>query len=97
LQVHPNDEQARRLAGPGFYGKTEAWYVVEADPGAQLISGFRPGVTRQEIQAAVGNKTILDIVENRNVKAGIPFSYRLVPCMLWDRVCSFTKCSKART
>jgi len=70
LQVHPNDEQASRLAGPGFYGKTEAWYVVEADPGAQLISGFRPGVTRQEIQAAVGKKAILDIVENRNVKAG---------------------------
>jgi mannose-6-phosphate isomerase len=70
LQVHPNDEQARRLAGPGFYGKTEAWYVVEADPGAQLISGFRPGVTRQAIQAAVGKKSILDIVESRNVKAG---------------------------
>jgi mannose-6-phosphate isomerase len=70
LQVHPNDEQARRLAGPGFYGKTEAWYVVEADPGAQLISGFCPGVTREKIQAAVGKKAILDIVENRNVKAG---------------------------
>ena len=70
LQVHPNDEQAERLAGPGFFGKTEAWYVVDAQPGAQLISGFRPGVTRQAIHNAVGKKAILDIVETRNVKAG---------------------------
>jgi len=70
LQVHPNDEQAEKLAGPGFFGKTEAWYVVEADDAAQLLSGFRPGVTREDIHDAVGNKAILDLVESRNVKAG---------------------------
>jgi mannose-6-phosphate isomerase len=70
LQVHPNDEQAKRLEGPGFFGKTEAWYVVEAEEGAQLFSGFRLGVTREEIHNAVGKKAILDIVERRNVKAG---------------------------
>ena len=70
LQVHPNDEQAQKLEGPGFFGKTEAWYVVEAEEGAQLISGICPGVTREEINNAVGKKAILDIVECRNVKAG---------------------------
>jgi mannose-6-phosphate isomerase len=70
LQVHPNDEQARQLAGAGFFGKTEAWYVIEAEKDARLISGFRPGVTQAAIQAAVGNKAILDMVESRNVKAG---------------------------
>ena len=70
LQVHPNDEQARQLEGPGFFGKTEAWYVVEAEEGAQLISGICPGVTREQINNAVGKKAILDIVECRNVKAG---------------------------
>ena len=70
LQVHPNDEQAQRLAGPGFFGKTEAWYVVEAGPGAQLLSGFRPGITREDIQNAVGKKAILDLVETRNVSTG---------------------------
>jgi mannose-6-phosphate isomerase len=70
LQVHPNDEQAELLEGPGYFGKTEAWYVIEADEGAQLFSGFRPGVTREDIHNAVGNKTILDLVECRNVKAG---------------------------
>jgi len=70
LQVHPNDEQAEQLEGPGYFGKTEAWYVVDAVHGAQLISGFHPGVTRVGIQNAVGKKAILDIVESRNVKAG---------------------------
>ena len=70
LQVHPNDEQAELLAGPGYFGKTEAWYVVEAEKGAQLISGFHSGVTRKDIQKAVGKKDILDIVENRKVKTG---------------------------
>ena len=70
LQVHPNDEQAEQLEGPGYFGKTEAWYVVEAEKGAQLISGFHSGVTREDIQKAVGKKDILDIVENRKVKTG---------------------------
>jgi mannose-6-phosphate isomerase len=70
LQVHPNDEQAERLEGPGFFGKTEAWYVVEAEKGAQLLSGFRAGVTREDIQKAVGNAAMLDLVEKRNIKTG---------------------------
>jgi mannose-6-phosphate isomerase len=73
LQVHPNNEQAERLAGPGNFGKTEAWHVVDAEEGARLISGFRPGVTRADIQNAVGNKAILDIVESRAVKPGDTF------------------------
>ena len=55
LQVHPSDEQAQRLEGPGNFGKTEAWYVVDADENAQLISGFLDGVTHRQIQKAVGN------------------------------------------
>ncbi len=39
LQVHPNDEQAVKLEGPGFFGKTEAWHVLDAQPGAELIAG----------------------------------------------------------
>ena len=43
LQVHPNDEQALRLEGPGQFGKTEAWHVLEAQAGATLIAGVKPG------------------------------------------------------
>ncbi len=35
VQVHPDDEQARRLEGPSAVGKTEAWYVIDAAPGAE--------------------------------------------------------------
>ncbi len=70
LQVHPNDEQAARLEGPGFFGKTEAWYVVEADPDALLISGFRPGLTHEQVYQGVGNRGILDLVQYHQVRAG---------------------------
>ena len=70
LQVHPNDEQAQRLEGPGHFGKTEAWYVVDADENAQLLSGFRHEVSRKQIREAVGKKTILDLVARQKVKAG---------------------------
>lgn len=39
VQVHPNDEQAKRLEDHEAYGKTECWYVVEAEQGAELILG----------------------------------------------------------
>jgi mannose-6-phosphate isomerase len=70
LQVHPNDEQASRLEGPDFFGKTEAWFVVEADPDAQLISGFRPGLTPEDMRQGVGNRGILDLVQYHQVRAG---------------------------
>jgi len=70
LQVHPDDEQAERLEGPGFFGKTEAWYIVEADEGAELLSGFRDGVSRDDIKSAVGKADILDLVVRREVHTG---------------------------
>lgn len=39
LQVHPDDDVARELRGPGAVGKTEAWLVIDAAPGAQLVTG----------------------------------------------------------
>ncbi len=70
LQVHPDNEEAVKLEGPAHFGKTEAWYIIEAEKGSELISGFRPGVTCEDIQKAAGNKGILDLVERREVHAG---------------------------
>lgn len=70
LQVHPNDKQAESLEGPGHLGKTETWYVVEADEGAQLLSGLKDGVSKEDIRTAVGKKEILDLVVHRKVQAG---------------------------
>jgi mannose-6-phosphate isomerase len=63
LQVHPSDEQARKLEGPQFMGKTEAWHILNAQPGAQLIAGIKPNTSAEALHAAIGNETILDLVE----------------------------------
>lgn len=43
VQVHPDDSRAARLTPPDF-GKTEAWYVIEAAPGSRIYAGLRPGI-----------------------------------------------------
>jgi mannose-6-phosphate isomerase len=70
LQVHPNDEQAARLEGPGYFGKTEAWHVLEAVPGAQLIAGVKPGTRAVALSDAIRSGTILDISQYITVHAG---------------------------
>ena len=43
VQVHPDDAGAQRVGQP--YGKTECWYVLQAEPGAQVALGLKPGTT----------------------------------------------------
>ncbi len=70
LQVHPNDQQAKELEGPGHFGKTEAWHVLEAAPGAQLIAGLKPGVPAAALADAIRNSTVLDWSQYIPVKTG---------------------------
>ena len=70
LQVHPNDELAERLEGPDHFGKTEAWYAVEADEGAQLLGGFRDGVTCDDVKTSLYEGGILDLVQRHDVQTG---------------------------
>jgi mannose-6-phosphate isomerase len=51
VQVHPDDEKGKRLAGDN--GKTETWVVVDAEPGSLIYAGLRPDVTREQFQAAI--------------------------------------------
>ena len=60
IQVHPNDELAWERHRSK--GKTEMWYVVDADPGARLRSGFAKQVTPAEYEASVEDNTITDIL-----------------------------------
>lgn len=53
VQVHPTDAIARRLIGPDAVGKAEAWYVLEADPGAELLIGARPNVRQADLRDAI--------------------------------------------
>lgn len=72
LQVHPNDEQAKRLEGEGFFGKTEAWHVLEAEPNAKLVAGIKPNISAEALTSAIRSKSeaLLDLVETVEVQAG---------------------------
>ena len=50
VQVHPDDDYARREENK--LGKTEAWAILQAEPGAQLVYGIKEGVTKAELSAA---------------------------------------------
>src|SRR5580698_8267381 len=51
VQVHPDDEQARRVNQP--WGKTECWYVAHAKPGSQIALGLKPGVSVAQLEQAI--------------------------------------------
>ena len=70
VQVHPDDEQARRLVGPGEFGKTEAWYFVDAPPEAMIMAGVRPGIEPAELAAAIRSGRVLDVMADVPVAAG---------------------------
>lgn len=60
IQVHPDDQLAQRRGMPR--GKTEMWYVMQADQGAELISGFRRDTTPEEYTAALGSGHLVDLL-----------------------------------
>jgi mannose-6-phosphate isomerase len=70
IQVHPNDEQARRLAGPGQSGKTEAWFVLEAEPGACILLGTKPGVDATELASAIRRGRVGDVAAEVAMETG---------------------------
>ncbi|MBQ8093659.1 MAG: class I mannose-6-phosphate isomerase [Clostridia bacterium] len=51
VQVHPDDTYAGAHEG-GKLGKTEAWVILNAEPGAEIVYGVRPGVTKEALRAA---------------------------------------------
>ena len=70
IQVHPNDEQARRLTGAGESGKTEAWFVLEADPGACILLGVKPGVDATELASAIRRGRVGDLAAEVAMETG---------------------------
>lgn len=70
LQVHPNDEQAVTLEGPGHSGKTEAWHILDAAADAQIIAGLKIGTTRSQLEQALRSGSILDIAQFLPVHTG---------------------------
>lgn len=71
IQVHPNDETAK--ARHNSFGKTEMWYVVDAEPGAELIIGFKNDSSKEEYSAAVENGEVENLLQKVPVKKGDVF------------------------
>ena len=68
LQVHPDDETAHSAGLP--CGKTECWYVLDAEPGAQVAVGLKGGVTREKLREAIAEKHAENLLNWVKVRAG---------------------------
>lgn len=62
VQVHPDDQYARQKEN-GSLGKTELWYVADASKDASLIYGFNRDVTKEELRKALGDGTVLKLLQ----------------------------------
>ena len=71
IQVHPDDEMARREHGK--MGKSEMWYILDARPGSFLYAGFNKQITPEEYRRHIENNTITEVLARHTVKAGDVF------------------------
>ncbi len=68
VQVHPDDAYA--LEHEGEFGKTEAWYIVDCDEGAEIIYGFKKDIDKETFRKSIEENTLLDYVNRVKVKKG---------------------------
>lgn len=71
IQLHPNDELAKKRHNS--FGKTEMWYVMQADAAAGLIVGFKEKSSPSAYIQHLNNKTLLDILDTKKVQKGDVF------------------------
>ncbi len=68
VQVHPDDRMAQKYGDPR--GKTECWYALSAEPGAQVACGLKPGVTLEQIKVGIESGTLESSLNALDVAAG---------------------------
>ncbi len=68
VQVHPDDAQAQAIGEPR--GKTECWYVLEAEPGAAVALGLKHGVTLEDVRSAIADGSLEEKLEMVPVSVG---------------------------
>ena len=71
IQVHPNDALAKKRHDS--FGKTEMWYIMQADEDARIIVGFKENSNAAEYLENLENKTLLSILDDVKVKSGDVF------------------------
>jgi mannose-6-phosphate isomerase len=68
VQVHPDDRMAQKYGEPR--GKTECWYVLAAEPGAEVAAGLKPGVTLDQVRAGIHDGTLEETLRALPVAQG---------------------------
>jgi mannose-6-phosphate isomerase len=68
VQVHPDDRLAQKYGQPR--GKTECWYALAAEPGAEVAAGLRPGTTLEQVESGVADSSLEQCLEILPVAAG---------------------------
>lgn len=69
VQVHPDDHYAQQMLPPDL-GKTEAWYIIAAEPGAVLYAGLKLGVTREDLKSALASGEVEQCLHRIHPQAG---------------------------
>ena len=69
VQVHPDDDYAAQHEN-GKLGKTECWYILATEPGASIVHGFRAPGTRAEVQQAIAEVRLEDLMHEEPVSPG---------------------------
>jgi mannose-6-phosphate isomerase len=70
VQVHPDDEQAARLEGPGHFGKTEAWHILEAEKDARVVYGLDGRWSRSDLEQLIQHGQFERALRRMSVAAG---------------------------
>ncbi len=68
IQVHPDDEYAKKIEGDN--GKTEAWYILDCEPDAEIIFGFEKPLTKEEFVCAIKEEKLDKFYKKVKVKKG---------------------------
>jgi mannose-6-phosphate isomerase len=84
VQVHPGDAYAARHEN-GKLGKTEAWYILQADEGAEIVYGLKEKTTEDEIRQAIAATRLEDYLRRVKVHAG---DVILVPAGTVHAICA---------
>ena len=71
IQLHPDDTLAKERHDS--FGKTEMWYIMDADPKAELIVGFNKNVSKEEYAKSIDEDSLLDLLNYEKVKEGDTF------------------------
>lgn len=71
IQLHPNDALAKKRHNS--FGKTEMWYIMDADADANLIVGFNKDVAKEEYANSLKDDTLLDLLNYEQVEEGDTF------------------------